>query len=85
VRGVVRPCRHQLAPELFREWTAHLCGLCLTLQDGSGQASRLLTGYDALLLSVLVEAQTGVSERRRWRGRRVLRLLLLTGRPAGPD
>jgi hypothetical protein len=42
---------------------AHLCGLCLTLKAEGGQASRALTGYDLLLLSVLVEAQTGLSER----------------------
>jgi hypothetical protein len=59
VRGLVRPCRHQLTPQLHERWRAHLCGLCLTLRAESGQASRLLTGYDVLLLSVLVEAQAG--------------------------
>lgn len=38
---------------------SHLCGLCLALRDQAGQGSRLLTGYDLVLLSVLVEAQAG--------------------------
>jgi hypothetical protein len=59
VQGLVRPCRHHLGSELYERWRAHLCGLCLTLRDNAGQSSRVLTGYDALLLSVLVEAQAG--------------------------
>lgn len=59
MRGIVRPCRHSLGPELTTRWQAHLCGLCLTLRDTAGQAQRVLTGYDVLLLSVLVEAQAG--------------------------
>ena len=55
----MRPCRHHLGPELHTRWQAHLCGLCLTLRDQVGQAERVLTGYDVLLLSVLVEAQAG--------------------------
>ena len=55
----MRPCRHHLGPELHARWQAHLCGLCLTLRDEVGQAERVLTGYDVLLLSVLVEAQAG--------------------------
>ena len=51
----MRPCRHSLGPELTARWQAHLCGLCLTLRDTAGQAQRVLTGYDVLLLSVLVE------------------------------
>jgi hypothetical protein len=35
----------------------HFCGLCLELRDGAGQVARLTTNYDALVLSVLVEAQ----------------------------
>jgi hypothetical protein len=58
----VRPCRSHLGPELHARWQAHLCGLCLTLRDEVGQAERVLTGYDVLLLSVLVEAQAGVVE-----------------------
>ena len=36
---------------------AHLCGLCLTLRDRHGHLARLVTNYDGLLVSVLVEAQ----------------------------
>jgi hypothetical protein len=59
IKGLVRPCRHHLSPELHDRWRAHLCGLCLTLRDRAGQSARVLTGYDTLLLSVLVEAQAG--------------------------
>ena len=59
MRGIVRPCEHHLGPELHGRWQAHLCGLCLTLRDHLGQPQRVLTGYDVLLLSVLVEAQAG--------------------------
>jgi hypothetical protein len=62
MRGIVRPCRSHLGPELHARWQAHLCGLCLTLRDVAGQAERVLTGYDVLLLSVLVEAQAGKVE-----------------------
>ncbi|WP_174564849.1 DUF5685 family protein [Actinomadura chibensis] len=55
--GVVRPCRHVLCGSLFKDWMAHLCGLCLTLRAEHGQAARLVTNYDGLLVSVLVEAQ----------------------------
>lgn len=62
MRGITRPCRHGLGPELHERWRAHLCGLCLTLRDQAGQAARVLTGYDLLLLSALVEAQAGRAE-----------------------
>ncbi|MEO5874949.1 MAG: DUF5685 family protein [Streptosporangiaceae bacterium] len=55
--GVVRPCRHGLCATLFKEWMAHLCGLCLTLRDEHGHAARVVTNYDGLLVSVLTEAQ----------------------------
>jgi len=55
--GIVRPCRHRLREPLFGRWTSHLCGLCLTLRDLHGQSARLVTNYDALLVSVLTEAQ----------------------------
>src|SRR3954470_16837195 len=58
VFGVVRPCKHVLCGTLFKDWMAHLCGLCLTLRAEHGQAARLVTNYDGLLVSVLVEAQT---------------------------
>ncbi|MCE7081819.1 DUF5685 family protein [Streptomyces sp. ST2-7A] len=67
--GIIRPCAHRLAPGPRAEWTAHLCGLCLALRGEHGQAARLLTNYDALLVSVLVDAQTGpVAGRRRTAG-----------------
>lgn len=59
MRGIVSPCRRHLGPELHARWRAHLCGLCLTLRDSAGQAARVLTGYDVLLVPVLVEAQAG--------------------------
>lgn len=59
MQGLIRPCRHRLGASLNKQWRAHLCGLCLTLRDEAGQTARILTGYDALLLSVLVEAQAG--------------------------
>lgn len=55
--GIVKPCRHQLTPELRREWMGHLCGLCLTLRDHHGQATRITTNTDAVVLSALVDAQ----------------------------
>ncbi len=51
MKGIVRPCRHRLGPELQARWLGHLCGLCLSLRDTAGQAARVLTGYDALLVS----------------------------------
>lgn len=55
--GIVQPCSHSLTPELRRQWWGHLCGLCLALRDGNGQAARVVTNVDAVALSVLVEAQ----------------------------
>lgn len=56
--GVVRPCKHRMCTSLFEDWMAHLCGLCLTLRSEHGQSARLVTNYDGLLVSVLVEAQS---------------------------
>ncbi len=55
--GLVRPCVHHLDDDLLTQWRAHMCGLCLTLRDTSGQAARATTNTDAILLSILVEAQ----------------------------
>ncbi|WP_283136874.1 DUF5685 family protein [Rhizohabitans arisaemae] len=64
--GIVRPCRHRLCGNLHAAWLAHLCGLCLTLRDEHGHAARLVTNYDGLLVSVLLEAQSaGRSPHRR--------------------
>lgn len=38
-----------------------MCGLCLGLRDGHGQLARAATNTDAIVLSVLTEAQTGDS------------------------
>ncbi|MCD2190400.1 DUF5685 family protein [Actinomycetospora sp. SF1] len=62
--GFLRPCRHHLAPELHARWSAHLCGLCLTLRDEAGQLARATTHVDALVVSVLAEAQGVVDGRR---------------------
>ena len=59
MRGILRPCRYRLGPDLHARWLAHLCGLCLTLRDTAGHPARVLTGYDVLLVPVLIEAQAG--------------------------
>lgn len=55
--GLLTPCRHTMPDELVAQWRAHLCGLCLSLRDNHGHASRLATNTDAVMLSVLVAAQ----------------------------
>ena len=55
--GMAHVCRHQLSDELRDQWLAHMCGLCLSLRDAHGQASRAVTNTDAITLSILVEAQ----------------------------
>ncbi|HET9656749.1 MAG TPA: DUF5685 family protein [Kineosporiaceae bacterium] len=55
--GLVTPCRHALPGALRDAWTAHLCGLCLTLRDRHGQLARTTTNVDAVMVSVLVAAQ----------------------------
>ncbi|MET7754880.1 DUF5685 family protein [Streptomyces sp. NPDC005389] len=60
--GIVRPCTHRLTDGLKTEWMAHLCGLCLALRADHGQFARVVTNYDGLIVSVLTEAQTGVTE-----------------------
>ncbi|GAA3121170.1 hypothetical protein GCM10017600_15930 [Streptosporangium carneum] len=52
---------------------AHLCGLCLALRDEHGHASRLVTNYDGLLISVLTEAQRAASSSHRRAGACALR------------
>jgi hypothetical protein len=73
VFGIIRPCRHRLGGELGRAWLAHLCGMCLSLRDDHGQAARLATNYDGLVISVLAEAQAGAAPARRTAGRCALR------------
>ncbi|MFJ8673138.1 DUF5685 family protein [Streptomyces sp. NPDC093589] len=57
--GIVRPCTHRLSQGLKSEWMAHLCGLCLALRGDHGQFARVVTNYDGLIVSVLVDAQSG--------------------------
>ena len=71
--GLVSPCRCRLGPELSAQWQAHLCGLCLSLREHHGQLSRGLTNTDAVLVSVLVEAQTAGPAARVTAGRCALR------------
>ena len=71
--GIIRPCRHRLGGELGDAWRAHLCGLCLSLRDDHGQAARLATNYDGLIISVLAEAQADGAPERRTAGRCALR------------
>lgn len=71
--GIIRPCRHQLGGELGAAWQAHLCGMCLALRGEHGQAARLATNYDGLIISVLAEAQADSAPERKAAGRCALR------------
>jgi hypothetical protein len=66
--GIIRPCRNRLGPELGEAWLAHLCGLCLALRDDHGQFARVVTNYDGLAISAMVEAQSPVGTGRRAAG-----------------
>lgn len=57
--GILAPCPSRTPTELTPRWMGHFCGLCLELRDDAGHFSRLTANYDALALSVLVEAQQG--------------------------
>ncbi|MEU4803117.1 DUF5685 family protein [Actinosynnema sp. NPDC023587] len=61
--GIIRPCRNRLGADLRESWLAHLCGLCLALRDDHGHLARVVTNYDGLVVSALVEAQTARSRR----------------------
>ncbi|MDA1384972.1 MULTISPECIES: DUF5685 family protein [Glycomyces] len=56
---MLAPCPSRTPDDLKPRWMGHFCGLCLELRDDAGQFARLTTNYDALALSVLVEAQQG--------------------------
>jgi hypothetical protein len=73
VFGIIRPCTNRLGSELGAAWRAHLCGMCLALRDDHGQAARLATNYDGLIVSVLAEAQADGAPERRTAGRCALR------------
>ncbi|MGS2807418.1 DUF5685 family protein [Nocardia sp. MW-W600-9] len=63
VFGVLKPCAHGAAKYGIDpgQWQAHMCGLCLGLRDGQGQLARAATNTDAIVLSVLTEAQSGAA------------------------
>ncbi|MEU4648190.1 DUF5685 family protein [Nocardia fluminea] len=65
VFGVLKPCAHGAAKYGIDpgQWQAHMCGLCLGLRDGHGQLARAATNTDAIVLSVLTEAQSGPGAR----------------------
>lgn len=71
--GILRPCRHTLSGGLAQEWMSHMCGLCLALRDDHGQASRVATNYDGLVVSVLAAAQSQECAGTRQAGRCPLR------------
>ncbi|ANN18619.1 hypothetical protein SD37_25335 [Amycolatopsis orientalis] len=73
--GIIRPCRHRLSAGLHADWLAHLCGLCLTLRDEHGHLARMVTNYDGLIISALVEAQAPRAEGRRDAGPCALRAM----------
>ncbi|EIV90963.1 DUF5685 family protein [Frankia sp. QA3] len=86
--GVVRPCQRQLSGDLQAAWMSHLCGLCLTLRDHHGQWTRVATNVDAVLVSVLVTAQTVAPAERRRAGpcplRAMRRIEVAASAEAGP-
>lgn len=81
--GIIRPCRNRLDDELRAAWMAHLCGMCLALRDEHGQLARVVTNYDAVVVSALVEAQAGTDGRRRRAGPCPLRGLRTASVAAG--
>jgi Family of unknown function (DUF5685) len=64
VFGIIRPCRHSLDDELRAAWWSHLCGLCLALRDEHGQLARVVTNFDGLVVSALLDAQLPAGSRR---------------------
>jgi len=55
--GVLKGRKCGMGSELWNQWIGHVCGVCLSLKDNYGQASRMTMNYDAAFLSVLCEAQ----------------------------
>ncbi|MFI1463797.1 DUF5685 family protein [Nocardia carnea] len=83
--GLLRPCRHGAAkygidPGL---WQSHMCGLCLGLRDGGGQIARAATNTDAIVLSLLTEAQAEIPAPRRTAGPCPLRGMRTARVPVG--
>lgn len=73
--GLLRPCAHGAAKYGIdaAEWRTHMCGLCLGLRDGHGQLARATTNVDAIVLSMLTEAQSASAVERTQTGRCALR------------
>ncbi|MEV6277267.1 DUF5685 family protein [Nocardia sp. NPDC051832] len=73
--GMLKPCSH--GAEKYgidpAQWRAHMCGLCLGLRDRQGQLARAATNTDAIVLSVLTEAQLAAPMRRTTAGPCALR------------
>ncbi|MFB9662015.1 DUF5685 family protein [Glycomyces mayteni] len=61
---MLAPCPSRTPNDLKPRWMGHFCGLCLELRDDAGHLARLTTNYDALALSVLVEAQQDMADSR---------------------
>lgn len=83
--GMLRPCRHGAAkygidPGL---WQSHMCGLCLGLRDEGGQLARAATNTDAIVLSLLTEAQAETPAPRRTAGPCPLRGMRTARVPVG--
>jgi len=55
--GVLKGAGCRMKPSQKGQWMSHICGTCLALQESSGFISRIATNYDAVLLSVLYDAQ----------------------------
>lgn len=75
--GMLRPCSHGAAKYGIdsSQWQSHMCGLCLGLRDGHGQLARTATNTDAIVLSVLTEAQFVEPAERVTAGRCALRAM----------
>ena len=82
--GIIRPCRNRLGTELREAWLAQLCGTCLALRDQHGHLARLVTNYDAVVISALVEAQLGGPSGRREAGACALRGMRRASVAVGP-
>ncbi|WP_040799712.1 DUF5685 family protein [Nocardia higoensis] len=75
--GMLRPCAQGAAKYGIdsSQWQSHMCGLCLGLRDGHGQLARTATNTDAIVLSVLTEAQSVAPAERVTAGRCALRAM----------
>ncbi|MGV9676158.1 DUF5685 family protein [Nocardia sp. NPDC003482] len=78
--GLLTPCAHHAGDHGIdaREWHSQLCGLCLGLRDTHGQTARAATNTDAVVLSILTEAQSPAATARTTTGPCALRGLRRT-------